>query len=151
MADKIIRLPDTVHRVTSHTNDGVNDSIARRSLRSLRYHEASEPEAVSRRIAELDREWDTERVLEVTSSSLIILGLFLGSARHPRWYGLSILVAGFLAEHALQGWCPPLPVIRRLGVRSPQEISEERTALRLMRGDFGPTLTAEDAWRMARI
>jgi hypothetical protein len=39
-------------------------------------------------------------------------------------------------QHALQGWCPPLSAIRRLGVRSAAEIEEERTALRAIRGDF---------------
>ena len=36
---------------------------------------------------------------------------------------------GFLVHHAVKGWCPPLPVFRRLGFRSAQEISAERVAL----------------------
>jgi hypothetical protein len=35
-----------------------------------------------------------------------------------------------LLMHALQGWCPPLPVIRKLGVRTAKEIFEEKTAYR---------------------
>jgi hypothetical protein len=151
MKSQIIHLPDTLHRVTQHTNATLNQSIENRSYRALAQEEQSDHEAMTRRIANLDHEWDTERVLEITSSSLILLGLLLGSARHPRWYGLSILVGGFLVEHALQGWCPPLPVIRRLGVRSPQEIAEERMALKLMRGDVGSASSPEAAWQAARI
>jgi hypothetical protein len=39
-------------------------------------------------------------------------------------------------QHALQGWCPPLPLLRRLGVRTQQEIERERYALKALRGDF---------------
>jgi hypothetical protein len=36
----------------------------------------------------------------------------------------------------LQGWCPPLPIIRRAGVRTAREIEAERTILKAIRGDF---------------
>ena len=39
-------------------------------------------------------------------------------------------------QHAVQGWCPPLAVWRRLGVRTQSEIDEERYALKALRGDF---------------
>ena len=42
----------------------------------------------------------------------------------------------FLLQHALQGWCPPLPLFRRLGVRTAREIARERYALQALRGDF---------------
>jgi hypothetical protein len=35
-------------------------------------------------------------------------------------------------QHALQGWCPPVPVLRRLGYRTQPEIEEERCALRAL-------------------
>ncbi len=37
---------------------------------------------------------------------------------------------------AVQEWCPPVPVFRRLGVRTCQEIDEEKYALKILRGDF---------------
>lgn len=46
------------------------------------------------------------------------------------------MVGGFLLQHALQGWCPPVPVLRRLGFRTQTEIDEERYALKALRGDF---------------
>ena len=46
------------------------------------------------------------------------------------------LVAAFLLQHALQGWCPPVPLFRHLGFRTAAEIDEERCALKALRGDF---------------
>jgi hypothetical protein len=48
------------------------------------------------------------------------------------------LVTGFLFQHAVEGWCPPIPVLRRLGFRTAREIDIERVALKALRGDFGP-------------
>jgi len=45
-------------------------------------------------------------------------------------------VGGFLLQHGVQGWCPPLGILRRLGVRTPREIEAERYALKSIRGDF---------------
>lgn len=45
-------------------------------------------------------------------------------------------VAGFLLQHAIQGWCPPVPVLRRLGFRTQREIDDERAVLKARRGDF---------------
>jgi hypothetical protein len=39
-------------------------------------------------------------------------------------------------EANAEGWCPPVNLFRRLGVRTQREIDEERYALKLMRGDF---------------
>ena len=42
-----------------------------------------------------------------------------------------------LFQHAVQGWCPPIPLLRRLGIRTSREIEIERVALKILRGDFG--------------
>jgi hypothetical protein len=42
----------------------------------------------------------------------------------------------FFGQHALQGWCLPVPLLRRLGVRTQREIERERFALKALRGDF---------------
>jgi hypothetical protein len=49
---------------------------------------------------------------------------------------LPAVVAGFLLQHAVQGWCPPVPVFRRLGIRTAREIDLERYGLKAIRGDF---------------
>jgi len=45
-------------------------------------------------------------------------------------------VLPMLLMHATQGWCPPVPVLRRFGVRTRHEIDAEKYALKILRGDF---------------
>ena len=68
--------------------------------------------------------------------SLAVIGLALGATVSRKWFIFPAAVAGFLLQHAVQGWCPPLPVFRRLGVRTQTEIDEERHALKALRGDY---------------
>ncbi|HEY0844491.1 MAG TPA: hypothetical protein VGE12_03940 [Noviherbaspirillum sp.] len=85
--------------------------------------------AIRHRMDELDREWDVERVLEVNASTLALSGLILGLTVNKKWFALPAVVLPFLLQHGLQGWCPPLPVLRRLGVRTRGEIDREKYAL----------------------
>lgn len=100
------------------------------------YYSTQPREVVSRRIAALDREWDIERLLEANASSLALAGLFLGVTRSRKYFLLSGAILGFLLTHAVQGWCPPLPALRKLGVRTRGEIDQEKYALKVLRGDF---------------
>jgi hypothetical protein len=93
-----------------------------------RYRNAS-PEAVQGRLAELSREWDIERAIEANAASIALIGILLG-AFVDIWFLLVPAIVGlFLLEHALHGWCPPVPILRRLGFRTSREIFEERLAL----------------------
>jgi hypothetical protein len=131
-----ISLPATTERVRLHTSADVNERIRLRTLRNVDHYRGRTAGEIAARIAELDREWDTERVLETSAAGFTMIGTALGFARRPAWFVLPGVVGFFLMQHALQGWCPPLSVIRRLGVRSAAEIEEERTALRALRGGF---------------
>jgi hypothetical protein len=42
------------------------------------------------------------------------------------------VVLSFLLQHALQGWCPPLPILRRMGVRTRGEIDQEKYELKAL-------------------
>ena len=92
--------------------------------------------ALTARIAELEKEWDIERVLEANAASFALLGMGLGITVDRKWLLLPAAVGIFLLQHALQGWCPPLPLFRKLGVRTAREIHEEIVALKILRGDF---------------
>jgi hypothetical protein len=92
--------------------------------------------AIDERLAELDVEWDIERMLETMAPTITLTGLLLGATVHKKWLVLPALVNAFFLQHAIQGWCPPLPVLRRLGFRTVQEIESERFALKALRGDF---------------
>lgn len=84
---------------------------------------------ISLRITELEREWDVERVLEVNASTLAFIGLALGVAVHLYWLALTAFVLRFLFQQGVQGWCPPLPILRRLGISTRGGIDREKYAL----------------------
>jgi hypothetical protein len=129
-------IPSTVERVPEHTVDHVNEQIRHQAEERLARLAAEGPEAIDRRLAELDHEWDIERTLEANASLLALAGVVLGATVDRRWLILPGVVAAFLLQHAVQGWCPPLPIFRRLGVRTQAEIEQERYALKALRGDF---------------
>ncbi|MGE0668521.1 MAG: hypothetical protein AB7O49_18345 [Sphingomonadales bacterium] len=128
-------LPDTNERVSVNTADAVNQRLRQKMEDRLLYFE-KHPSEIGARLEELDREWDTERTLETNASILALAGVTLGATIDRRWLALPMLVTGFLLQHALQGWCPPLPILRRLGIQTAAEIDEERFALKALRGDF---------------
>lgn len=130
-------IPSTVDRVPNQTSDKINEQIRRQTWRSLTHYGSAGPEAIDRRLAQLDQEWDIERTLETNASIALLLGVTLGTFVDKRFFALPAVVGGFLLQHAIQGWCPPLPVFRRLGFRTQAEIEQERYALKAMRGDFG--------------
>jgi hypothetical protein len=129
-------LPRTNHRVEEHTSEAINRAIAEETRQRIRHFANSSPQEVSQRLGELDHEWDVERALECNASALAFSGVVLAATVDKRWLLLPGLVTAFLFQHALQGWCPPLPVLRRLGFRTSAEINEERYALKAIRGDF---------------
>ena len=125
-------LPETADRVPESTPEAVNERLRREIGDRLRYY-ATNPDEIDGRLEELEREWDVERTLEANASALILVGLGLGSTADRRFLALPTVVAAFLLQHALQGWCPPIPVLRRLGVRTRREIEAERYALEALR------------------
>ena len=96
----------------------------------------SRPAAIDRRLRELDEEWDVERYLETMAPTFTLLGMTLGLTVSRKFFVLPFAVQSFFLQHALQGWCPPVPGLRRLGVRTRQEIARELYALKALRGDF---------------
>lgn len=128
-------LPATEGRVPQSTSDEINSRIARETRARVEYY-ASRPDEIPNRLAELDNEWDVERMLEANASALAFVGTVAGLSGRPRWFLLPTFVTAFLFQHALQGWCPPLPVLRRLGFRTAREIEIERSALKALRGDY---------------
>jgi len=129
-------LPDTTHRAEANTPDSINERIRRESEWSIARTTALGTDAIEARLRVLDDEWDTERTLEAMAASFTLAGLSLGLTVSRKWFALPGVVAGFLLQHAIQGFCPPLIAIRALGVRTPSEIAQERFALKAARGDF---------------
>jgi len=132
----IDRLPPTARRVELHTDTALNRSIQERSDAEVVRLEGASADQITRRLRQLDEEWDIERWLQTNAPILVLLGVTLGATVHRRFLLLPAAVFSFFAQHALQGWCPPIPVFRRLGVRTQREIERERYALKALRGDF---------------
>ena len=135
--------PATTKLVAGSTDAEVNARIRQETLRNVASYQYASEQEISVRIQALQKEWDTERLLEVSSASLTAIFTYLGFRRGKYWFLLPGIVSGFLLQHALWGWCPPLPIIRRLGVRTAAEIHHEISALKVLRGDF--TITREPA------
>lgn len=120
----------SLDRVPQHTSPAINQKIADLTRRSIERYRNAPPAERERRLRELEEEWDVERAIEANAAVFSLAGLALAVTVDRRWLALPFAVGAFLLQHSLQGWCPPLPVLRRLGFRTPDEIDEERFALR---------------------
>lgn len=127
-------LPKTKERAIEHTAEKVNEQIERQLEANVQFF-ARRIDEIEKRLEEIDYEWDIERTLETNAAAFSLLGLGLGLF-WKKWNLLPMIISGFLLQHALQGWCPSLPVFRRLGLRTVKEIDKERYALKALRGDF---------------
>lgn len=132
----MVSSPFESERVRRNTAPEVNEKIDETVRECVRQYALAPKDALSRRIDELDREFDIERMLQTNASLAALTGILLGVTVNRRWLAFSTGVLGFLLLHATQGWCPPLPVLRRLGVRTRSEIERERFVLKFLRGDF---------------
>jgi hypothetical protein len=141
---------ETHDRVRENTSEDVNESLDRDTLDRVREFESKSGAEISARIDELDREWDMERLLETNASALAFTGLALGVTHSRKWLILPGVVLPFLFQHAVQGWCPPVPLFRRLGVRTRKEIDREKYMLKMLRGDFSSAIAPASAETVRR-
>lgn len=126
-------------RVRENTEESVNRELNRDAEERIEIFRDRSSEEIEARLRELDQEWDIERALETNASLFAFTGLALGVVHSKKWLALPGVVLPFLFQHAVQGWCPPLPILRRLGFRTRKEIDREKYALKAFRGDFEQT------------
>lgn len=129
-------IASTVERVPSNTSKCINRRIREQTEANVTMYASRGTAAIAERLAELDQEWDIERTLETNASIASLVGLSLGATVNRKWFIMPAVVEGFLLQHAVQGWCPPMPVLRQMGFRTASEIDYERYALKAIRGDF---------------
>jgi hypothetical protein len=146
----MVAFPSTIERVPLHTAPEDNQRIWRQTEMNVALYTRLGNEAIDRRLQELEEEWDIERMLEANAASVSLIGLALGATVDRRLFILPALVAGFLLQHAVQGWCPPISLFRRMGFRTATEIDEERYALKALRGDFRGVAAGTNGDRGAR-
>jgi hypothetical protein len=117
-------------RVRNRTADKVNQKIDKCTEKNIERYSNQGRDVVRNRIEKLNEELDVEQALQLTSAANVLVGIGLGLTVNKKWLLLSAISSAFLIQHSLQGWCPPLPVFRRLGVRTRLEINEEIEALK---------------------
>jgi hypothetical protein len=127
-------VPSTQTRAMETTSEEITRRLRREMEARVSYF-AQHSDQIDSRLEELELEWDIERVLEANAAGVSLLGILM-ARHHRKWLLLPFGVAAFLLQHAIQGWCAPVEIFRRLGVRTTREINDERTALKILRGDF---------------
>lgn len=131
-------------RVRAHTSPKINEAIDREIAASVRFYAGKTHYEITKRIEELDNEWDIGRFIEFRAGVVSMVGVVLGLKKSKKWFILPLIAATFLLQYAIQGWCPPVPVLRRFGIRTKQEIDVEKYALKALRGDFDRVFSQEN-------
>ena len=134
-------IPPTSDRVESATSSCSNEKIYKTTLERLSniLQSSSDKRSslIDDRLKELNNEWDTERLLEFNASTLLILTGLLSYFHCYYWLLVTLYIAAFLWQHSVQGWCPPLPILRGIfSKRTAVEILSEKVALKILRGDY---------------
>ncbi|HBR31860.1 MAG: DUF2892 domain-containing protein [Eubacteriales bacterium] len=128
-------LPSTSKRVKEQTNPCVNNEIRNGAANRITAYKDTTAEILCDKIKTLDDEWDIERILETNAGALVLICSVMG-LRRSKLFLLTGIVGFFLLQHSLFGWCPPLPLLRSLGIRTAEEIYNEKTAMKIARKDF---------------
>ncbi|HKO46361.1 MAG TPA: hypothetical protein VJV79_01475 [Polyangiaceae bacterium] len=127
-------------RVREHSAPKMNQRIDRLAQADVDAAVAGGRDAILRRLAKLDYEWDIDRALMVNFALAGAASLTTGLIRYELtpvfsrrrkgflyFFGAQL---GFLLLHGTVGWCPPASLFRRLGFRTQREIEAERAQLR---------------------
>lgn len=117
-----------VDRVRAHTAASVLDRIDRRTAARVFDAARGGPEAIERRLRQLDREWDVDRVLALGMAVATTVSSYKGR-KSWAWRMIFRAQQAALLLHAGVGWSPPVAAMRRLGVRTQKEIDTERAVL----------------------
>lgn len=125
-----------INRVRRNTAPHINQRIDEQTARNVRIYSAQPPHVIDRRIRELEQTWSIERVLQANASMMGFITSVLALTTSKKWGLLTLGALGFSLLHGVQGWDPPLPLLRRLGLRTRSEIDEEIYALKALRGEF---------------
>src|ERR1051325_9535524 len=90
------RMRDNVRR---HTPSRFNQKIDQAMMKRIWEYARKPPEEISARIAELDREWDIERVMETGAGAVALIGVLMSGLKSRKWLMLSAGALGVLLQH----------------------------------------------------
>ena len=122
----------TKERVRSSTSRSQNQKIDRETKINLARYKDLDSASIQERIRELDKTWDIERTLMFNAATLSLTGAMLALFVNKKWAIMPAVVTSFLIQHTLQGWCPPLPLFRMMGIKSARSLTYMQQGLRRM-------------------
>ena len=124
---------DPVRRYTSPAMlRRIEDQIAH----NVRFYASQPDHVIAQRIEDLKREWSIERYLQANAAAVGFTTALAALLKNRKWALLTCAALGFFLYHGLQGFDPPIPLLRKAGVRTRSEIDRELYALKALRGDF---------------
>jgi hypothetical protein len=115
-------------RVRHITTESANQKIDAETQAAIQRSTAGGREAIESRLAEIQQEWDVDRVLMLNFAVLVFAQL-VAARKDRRWLWGPLIQTPFLMMHATLGWCPPMLWFRPMGFRTRFEIQAEREAL----------------------
>jgi hypothetical protein len=129
-------ISETANETLTGPEDHSREQIDAKIEQNIRFYATQSPEAISKRIEELDRERDLHRTMGLYASGIGLGTLLFSFIGGRKWLVLTGTALGFLLKHCLDGTSPVVPTLRKLGVRTRAEIDREKYALKILRGDF---------------
>jgi hypothetical protein len=102
------------------------------------------------RLRRIETEIDQEQALQFGAAAIGFVGAILSLTLSSAFALLPAFAIATLAQYLVQGWCPPLALLARLGLRSSAEIDSERYALMASLGEtrephFSPITAGAEA------
>lgn len=138
--------------VRDHTPGQLNERIDTAVEKRVACLAALERQDITRRLAQLERTADVGRAIDFSAALTTLLGVGLLKRTGGKGWALPLIASAVLLQRALTGSALPVPLFRRLGLRTRREIDLEKYALKALRGDFsrvphegGPRLRANAA------
>ncbi len=121
-------------RVRRYTSQEILQKIEDDIERHIKFYAAQPDHVIQDRIQALRREWSMERWLELDVAAVGLLTAFMALRGKKRWGLLTGAALGMFLYHAVRGYEPMIPILRRMGVRTRQEIDREIYALKALLG-----------------
>ena len=107
-------LPPTSVRVLKASSEKQNQAMLEQSINTIETYRHASRDELNQRLRYLEAEWDMERLLEFNASIVGMIGMVLALTVSWAWIIFAGGVSAFLFQHAVTGWCPPVPVFRAL-------------------------------------
>jgi hypothetical protein len=137
-------------KVRAKTPPEINQAIDIETAAIVRFYAGKTGYEISKRIEELNKEWDIGRCVEVHEAGLSLIGAMLCLKGSKKWLILPVITSIFLLQYAIWGWTPYASLLRRFGIRTRQEIDLERYAMKTLRGDFDEVSSQESSINRAK-